>query len=292
MISELSISKSFFDNNDIKIKEKVHGFKLAKLLPFDTTTESKDTIQPMDKSLVNRIRFDTDFKCLFTSQHLQVALNYLFFFFGSRGVKEDNLNAHPVQNSLSCSFKESDHDNQSFYLEKQRTGGLEGEKWTTKINIAKQRLAKLRHTFKKDETLEENVPGKRLSPFEPIIEHLFFSNDTSIYLEDVRNKSPDAFTAGQSVCSLICNTLKKVLASEKNRYHIIAYQIYFCILADDVIKYARYIKSTRALCPSEYFSSSNALHLNSIALYQLLTQTLDQEQSEQPSNSNKKKEIV
>ncbi|KAL0095658.1 hypothetical protein F4703DRAFT_1825973, partial [Phycomyces blakesleeanus] len=90
IISELRTSESFFDNNDIKVKN-VPGFNLAELLPF-----------ALDKNLIVSKRFDTDFKCLFTSQHLQVVHSY---FFGARGAKEENLNAHPVQNSLFCSFK-------------------------------------------------------------------------------------------------------------------------------------------------------------------------------------------
>ncbi|KAL0072945.1 hypothetical protein F4703DRAFT_1937505 [Phycomyces blakesleeanus] len=71
MISELRTSEFFFDNNDINIK-KVPGFNLAELLSFVTTNEPKQIIQPLDKDLIASKRFDTDFKCLFTSQHLQV----------------------------------------------------------------------------------------------------------------------------------------------------------------------------------------------------------------------------
>ncbi|KAL0083148.1 hypothetical protein F4703DRAFT_1860381, partial [Phycomyces blakesleeanus] len=120
IISELKTSEFFFDNNDIKIK-KVPGFNLAKLLPFVTINEPKQTIQPLDKDLIASKRFETDFKCLFTSQHLQVVHSY---FFGARGAKEENLNAHPVQNSLFCSFKESGLDKQSFYLEKASSSAM------------------------------------------------------------------------------------------------------------------------------------------------------------------------
>ncbi|KAL0087592.1 hypothetical protein J3Q64DRAFT_1883374 [Phycomyces blakesleeanus] len=383
MISELKTSEFFFDNNDIKIK-KVLGFNLAKLLPFVTTNEPKHTIQPLGKDLIASKRFETDSKCLFTSQHLQVVYSY---FFGARGAKEENLNAHPVQNSLFCSFKEFGLDKQSFYLEKasssamsmalemylvnfenmwdgkkiinklldkvilvllrhhlarnreskristtttrnppgkkdirnhvryvcraedkklkklvQRKGkasGLEGEKWATKINSAKQRLANLRHTFKKKisqmlndrkeasvkhklvvqdlniaeeqqdfleevGTLDDDVPERRLNQLKSVIKHLVFSNDTPVYLED----------------SL----------PPKKQYHVIAYQMYFCIFANDVLKYARYIKFTRALCPSTSFSSLSVLHLDSVALYQLLTQNIDQDKSEEPPSHTNQQE--
>ncbi|KAL0078624.1 hypothetical protein J3Q64DRAFT_1277967 [Phycomyces blakesleeanus] len=333
IISELKTSEFFFDNNDIKIK-KVPGFNLAKLLPFVTINEPKQTIQPLDKDLIASKRFETDFKCLFTSQHLQVVHSY---FFGARGAKEENLNAHPVQNSLFCSFKESGLDKQSFYLEKasssamsmalemylvnfenmwdgkkiinklldkvvlvllrhhlarnreskristtttrnppgkkdirnharyvcraedkklkklvqrkEKASGLEEEKWATKINSAKQRLANLRHTFKKisqmlndrkeasvehklvvqdlniaeeqqdfleeEGTLDDDVPERRLNQLKSVIKHLVFSNDTPVYLEDVKHQSPEATTTEQSVCLLICNTLMKFLPRKK-----------------------------------------------------------------------------
>ncbi|OAD68759.1 hypothetical protein PHYBLDRAFT_150351 [Phycomyces blakesleeanus NRRL 1555(-)] len=44
IISELRTSESFFDNNDIKVKN-VPGFNLAELLPFGTNNEPKQTIQ-------------------------------------------------------------------------------------------------------------------------------------------------------------------------------------------------------------------------------------------------------
>ncbi|KAL0092402.1 hypothetical protein J3Q64DRAFT_1867844 [Phycomyces blakesleeanus] len=149
-ISELRTSDFFFDNNDIKIK-KVHGFNLSEFLPFVTATEPKHTTQPLDKNLIGSKRFDTDFKCLFTSQNLQVI------------------------------------------------------------------------------------------------------NDTPVYLEDVKHQSPEASTVKQSVCSLICNMLKKFLPPKK-QYRVIAYQIYFCIFTNDVLKYARHTTFTRALCPSTTFS--------------------------------------
>ncbi|KAL0073315.1 hypothetical protein F4703DRAFT_1799786 [Phycomyces blakesleeanus] len=77
MISELRSSEFFFDNNDIKIK-KVPGFNLAELLPFVTTNEPRHTIQQLDKNLISSKRFDTEFKCLFTSQHLQIVHSYFF----------------------------------------------------------------------------------------------------------------------------------------------------------------------------------------------------------------------
>ncbi|OAD73728.1 hypothetical protein PHYBLDRAFT_168162 [Phycomyces blakesleeanus NRRL 1555(-)] len=106
-------------------------------------------------------------------------------------------------------------------------------------------------------TLDDDVPERRLNQPKSIIKHLVFSNDTPVYLED--------------------------FLPPKKQYHVIAYQMYFCIFANDVLKYALYTKFTRALCPSRSFSSSSALHLDSVALYQLLTQNIDQEKSEEPS---------
>ncbi|KAL0095657.1 hypothetical protein F4703DRAFT_1789314 [Phycomyces blakesleeanus] len=209
---------------------------------------------------------------------------------------------------------------------KEKAGELEGEKWATKINSAKQRLANLRHTFKKkisqmlndrkeasvehklvvqdlniteeqqdfleeEGTLDDDVPERRLNQLKSIIKHFVFSNDTPVCLEYVKRQSPETTTTEQSVCLLICNTLMKFLPPKK-QYHVIAYQMYFCIFTNDVLKYARYTKFTRASCLSTSFSSSSALHLDSVTLYQLLTQNIDQEKSEEPSshtNQQKKK---
>ncbi|KAL0097304.1 hypothetical protein J3Q64DRAFT_1712569 [Phycomyces blakesleeanus] len=78
---------------------------------------------------------------------------------------------------------------------------------------------------------------------------------------------------------LICNTLKKFLPP-KGQYHVIAYKIYLCIFVNYVLKYGRYTKFTRPLCPSALFSPLSALHLDSVVLYRLLTHNLDQEKSE------------
>ncbi|KAL0076051.1 hypothetical protein F4703DRAFT_1762006 [Phycomyces blakesleeanus] len=207
---------------------------------------------------------------------------------------------------------------------KEKAGGLEREKLATKINSAKQRLANLRHTFKKkisqmlndrkeasvehklvvqdlniaeeqqdfleeEGTLDGDVPERRLNQLKSIIKHLVFSNDTPVYLEDAKHQSPEATTTEKSVCLLICNTLMKFLPPKK-QYHVIAYQMYFCIFANDVLKYARYTKFTRALYPSTLFSSLSALHLDSVALYQLLTQNIDQEKLEEPSSHTNQQE--
>ncbi|OAD74106.1 hypothetical protein PHYBLDRAFT_63943 [Phycomyces blakesleeanus NRRL 1555(-)] len=190
-ISELRTSDFFFDNNDIKIK-KVHGFNLSEFLPFVIATEPKHTTQPLDKNLIGSKRFDTDFKCLFTSQNLQKISQML-------------------------------NDRQEVSAEH-------------KLVVQNLNIAEEQQVFLEDEsTLDYDVPERRLNQLESIIKHLVFSNYTPIYLEDVRHQSPETSTAEQSVCSLICSTLKKSLPPKK-QYHVIAYQIYFCIFANDVLK--------------------------------------------------------
>ncbi|OAD79816.1 hypothetical protein PHYBLDRAFT_139835 [Phycomyces blakesleeanus NRRL 1555(-)] len=130
---------------------------------------------------------------------------------------------------------------------------------------AKERLTKLRHIFKKKISQMMNDRQEAFAKYRLVVQDLNSAEGQQVFLEEegtLNDDSPETSTPGQSVCSLICNTLKKLFPPKK--------QYYF----------------TRALCPSTSFSSSSALHLDSVALYQLLTQNLDQEKSEeQPSNA-------
>lgn len=84
----------------------------------------------------------------------------------------------------------------------------------------------------------------------------------------------DATTEEISVCLLIANTLKMFLPA-RTKYHILAYQLHFCLFANDVLEYAGYSKFSRELCPKTSISNINTLHLDAPSIYQILTQKLD-----------------
>lgn len=106
-----------------------------------------------------------------------------------------------------------------------------------------------------------------------VIKHLIFSKDT-VSKDDVEMELLDATTKEISVCLLIANTLKMFLPA-RTKYHILAYQLHFCLFANDVLEYAGYSKFSRELCPKTSISNINTLHLDAPSIYQILTQKLD-----------------
>ncbi|KAL0084973.1 hypothetical protein J3Q64DRAFT_1861078 [Phycomyces blakesleeanus] len=239
-ISELRTSDFFFDNNDIKIK-KVHGFNLSEFLPFVIATEPKHTTQPLDKNLIGSKRFDTDFKCLFTSQNLQVMYSYFLVpvnvWDGKKIINKllDKvvlvlLRHHLARNRESKRIStttirklpgKKDMRNNGRYKISQMLNDRQEVSAEHKLVVQNLNIAEEQQVFLEDEsTLDYDVPERRLNQLESIIKHLVFSNYTPIYLEDVRHQSPETSTAEQSVCSLICSTLKKSLPPKK-QYHLL-----------------------------------------------------------------------
>ncbi|OAD67163.1 hypothetical protein PHYBLDRAFT_151771 [Phycomyces blakesleeanus NRRL 1555(-)] len=219
--------------------KKVPGFNLAELLHFVTTNDPKHTIQPLDKNLIASKRFDTDFN----------------------GAKEDNLSPHHVQNGLFCSFKESGLDKQSFCLEEVSSSAMVMALETYLVNF------------------ENMWDGKKIinKLFDKVIlvllRHHLTRNRESKRISTTTTRNPSGKKDMRNHVHHIC---RKFLPP-KGQYHVIAYKIYLCIFVNYVLKYGRYTKFTRPLCPSALFSPLSALHLDSVVLYRLLTHNLDQE---------------
>ncbi|CEG75073.1 hypothetical protein RMATCC62417_10179 [Rhizopus microsporus] len=192
------------------------------------------------------------------------------------------------------------------YCRRKSADPSDKEKWTIRIAKAEIRLECLKGTFKKkitkpregswEETevipdeeeyeqeaelsphkekqpLVEDASSRRIGQLKSIVKHLVFSQSKVISENDVKAQSCDTTDKEISACILIANTVKLFIPS-KEKYNTIVHQLYFCIWANDVLKYAGYSKFTMELHPSTSFSSLNALHLNAPTLYQLLTQEL------------------
>jgi hypothetical protein len=114
---------------------------------------------------------------------------------------------------------------------------------------------------------------KKIGQLKSVAKHLIFSKDV-ISEQDVKDEIPGATRQEISACVLITNNIKKFLPV-KAKYHILGYQLYFCIFANDVLQFTKYTKFTRELCPSTFISNINALHLVFPSIYQLLGQKSD-----------------
>ncbi|KAI9273828.1 hypothetical protein EDC94DRAFT_579802 [Helicostylum pulchrum] len=71
---------------------------------------------------------------------------------------------------------------------------------------------------------------------------------------------------------------KKVGQLKSGVKHLIfskAYQLYFCIFANDLLRYTGYSKFTRELCPSKSISSIRTLNIDAHSLYQILNKKLN-----------------
>lgn len=125
-----------------------------------------------------------------------------------------------------------------------------------------------------EEPSNEDASSQRIRELKSIVKHLLFSKENSVISKhDVEHESPEATPLEVSICLLIVVNLKKFIP-EKKKYNVIAYQLYFCIFANDLLKYAGYSKFTRNLCPSSSVSGIKALHLDAPSLYQVLTRKL------------------
>ncbi|KAG1534713.1 hypothetical protein G6F45_011858 [Rhizopus arrhizus] len=97
--------------------------------------------------------------------------------------------------------------------------------------------------------------------------------------KDVNDEFPDATRKEVSVCLLIINTLKKFVPV-RSKYHILPYQLLFCIFANDLLHYNEYSKFTRKLCPSMSSAHINALNIDALSLFQIMKSKTDDNQGQ------------
>ena len=84
--------------------------------------------------------------------------------------------------------------------------------------------------------------------------------------QDFKDEFPDATSKEITAYLLIMNTVKRYLPMEK-KYHIPAYQLIFCLFANDVPHYAQYAKFTRKICPVTSCSHINALKIDAASRF-------------------------
>lgn len=97
---------------------------------------------------------------------------------------------------------------------------------------------------------------------------------------ELRDELSIATQKETSSCIIIINNLKKFLPP-KEKYHIIAFQVHFCIFANDMLRYTNYVEFTRSSSPVTSMASINAFNLTAFTLYQMLTQELEENTASQ-----------
>ncbi|KAG1584549.1 hypothetical protein G6F47_011706 [Rhizopus delemar] len=133
-------------------------------------------------------------------------------------------------------------------------------------------------TTKKETTPCDDLSRGRISQLKSGAKHLIFSKDL-VTEKDVNDEFPDATRKEVSVCLLIINTLKKFVPV-RSKYHILPYQLLFCIFANDVLHYAEYSKFTRKLCPAMLSAHVNALNIDAPSLFQIMKSKTDDNQGQ------------
>lgn len=172
----------------------------------------------------------------------------------------------------------------------------ERHKWISRISESERRISALRETFKKklaqlressasaveedhenqsddqeEETLGDDVLRRRIAQLKSVVKHLIFSESKVVSESDLKVELPTATQKEITACITIINCVKKFLPARKN-YHITAFQLHFCIFANDVLRYTKYQKFTRSLSPVTSMATINAFHLSASTLFQILTQ--------------------
>ncbi|KAG1536768.1 hypothetical protein G6F51_010777 [Rhizopus arrhizus] len=133
-------------------------------------------------------------------------------------------------------------------------------------------------TTKEETTPCGDLSRGRISQLKSGAKHLIFSKDL-VTEKDVNDEFPDATRKEVSVCLLIINTLKKFVPV-RSKYHILPYQLLFCIFANDVLHYAEYSKFTRKLCPAMLSAHVNALNIDAPSLFQIMKSKTDDNQGQ------------
>ncbi|KAG1538864.1 hypothetical protein G6F49_012489 [Rhizopus delemar] len=133
-------------------------------------------------------------------------------------------------------------------------------------------------TTKKETTPCDGLSRGRISQLKSGAKHLIFSKDL-VTEKDVNDEFPDATRKEVSVCLLIINTLNKFVPV-RSKYHILSYQLLFCIFVNDVLHYAEYSKFTRKLCPAMSSAHVNALNIDAPSLFQIMKSKTDGNQGQ------------
>ncbi|CEG74940.1 hypothetical protein RMATCC62417_10065 [Rhizopus microsporus] len=97
-----------------------------------------------------------------------------------------------------------------------------------------------------------------------------YKDDANITRDDIQRELPDATEKELQTLMLIAQTLQPYMPDKQNRF-VVARQIPFCILANDILRATRYAKFTRQLFPLPHLSYFNALQVNAPSLYQMMT---------------------
>ncbi|KAG1489244.1 hypothetical protein G6F54_011576 [Rhizopus delemar] len=133
-------------------------------------------------------------------------------------------------------------------------------------------------TTKKETTPCDGLSRGRISQLKSGAKHLIFSKDL-VTEKDVNDEFPDATRKEVSVCLLIINTLNKFVPV-RSKYHILSYQLLFCIFVNDVLHYAEYSKFTRKLCLAMSSAHVNALNIDAPSLFQIMKSKTDGNQGQ------------
>lgn len=119
---------------------------------------------------------------------------------------------------------------------------------------------------KSDQNPSSDLSRGRINQLKSIVKNFIFNDSAS--QQDFLDEG--LTTKAADVCHLVATTLKKLLP-KRTKYHILFYQIFFCIFANDVLHHTQHQKFSRKLCPSKTASHTNALRVDGPSLYQLLT---------------------
>ncbi|CAO3657432.1 unnamed protein product [Mucor hiemalis] len=163
---------------------------------------------------------------------------------------------------------------------------IEKERWLVVTEASRNRIMQLKEKLKKPRQskgsspllgklkgkfneADNDISGRRIGQLKSAVKHLLFSKDSATK-QDVEDEIYNVTRKEIDVCFLIMNTIKKFLPV-KAKYHILAYQLPFCIFANDILEYCKYSKFCRKLCPSTSAANVNALQLDAVSLYQVLS---------------------
>ncbi|CEG77138.1 hypothetical protein RMATCC62417_11935 [Rhizopus microsporus] len=115
--------------------------------------------------------------------------------------------------------------------------------------------------------LKKDVSSRQLRQLKAIIKNQLFDKIPSnpSYVDQLQ---PEELP----VCELIIQSLKSYIPKKKY-YSILAHQLPFVILANDILKYTGYDKFCMNVCPLPTASTINAMRLDAPSLYHLLSRS-------------------
>jgi hypothetical protein len=116
-----------------------------------------------------------------------------------------------------------------------------------------------------------DLTRRRLRCLKSVLKSLLLDDRKNAFsIDDLKKECSNIEEKEAPPYLLILNALKPYIPKKKERL-IIAHQLPFCILANDVLLYAGYKKFYRKPCPQPSASSLHALRVDGPSLYQTLT---------------------